>query len=50
MSREIEALETLDEFEDGSYAAYLEYVDLKDNYANSDGLDIRTTTEETKIC
>ena len=30
MSREIEALETLDEFEDGSYAAYLEYVDLKD--------------------
>ena len=72
MSREIEALETLDEFEDGSYAAYLEYVDLKDkcvgepttlfikdnhefysewsDYANSDGLDIRTTTEETKIC
>ena len=72
MSREIEALETLDEFEDGSYAAYLEYVDLKDKcvgeptilfikdnhefysewiyYANSDGLDVRTTTEETKIC
>ena len=30
MTKEIEALETLDEFEDGSYAAYLEYVDLKD--------------------
>ena len=30
MTKEIEALETLDEFEDGSYAAYLEYTALKD--------------------
>ena len=72
MTREIEALETLDEFHDDSYGAYLEYVALKDQcvgepsilylnekheffseydyYAKTDGLDVKITTDETKIC
>ena len=30
MSKEIEALETMDDFSDVEYSAYLEYVALKD--------------------
>mgnify|MGYP003143006621 FL=1 len=30
MSREVEALETMDEFSDEEYSAYLEYTALKD--------------------
>ena len=30
MTKEIEALETLDEYSDDEYAAYLEYTALKD--------------------
>jgi hypothetical protein len=30
MTKIIEALETLDEYDDSDYGAYLEYVDLKD--------------------
>ena len=30
MTKEIEALETLDEYSDDEYAAYLEYTELKD--------------------
>ena len=30
MSKEIEALETMDEFSDEEYSAYLEYMSLKD--------------------
>ena len=30
MSREVEALETMDEFSDEEYSAYLEYTSLKD--------------------
>ena len=30
MTKEIEALETLDEYSDDQYAAYLEYIALKD--------------------
>ena len=30
MTREVEALETMDEFSDEEYSAYLEYIALKD--------------------
>ena len=30
MSKEVEALETMDEFSDEEYSAYLEYIALKD--------------------
>ena len=30
MTKEIEALETLDEYDDQDYSAYLEYTELKD--------------------
>ena len=49
MTKEIEALETLDEYSDDEYAAYLEYTALKDQcmiepttlYINKNGITLQ---------
>ena len=72
MTKEIEALETLDEYSDEEYSAFLEYTQLKDQcmiepttlyindkheflaeweyFAKSDGLEVKHTDCETRIC
>ena len=72
MAKEIEALDTLDEYSDDEYAAFLEYTALKDQcivepttlyidnnheflsewdyFAKADGLDVKITDGETRIC
>ena len=72
MSKDIDALETLDEYSDEEYSAYLEYIALKDQciadpevlyidkdheflseweyFAKADGLEVKHTDCETRIC
>ena len=72
MTKEIEALETMDEYSDEQYSAFLEYTSLKDQcmvepttlylannheffsewkyFAKADGLEIKHTDCETRIC
>ena len=72
MSKDIDALDSLDDYSDEEYSAFLEYTQLKDQcmiepttlyindnheflseweyFAKSDGLEIKHTDCETRIC
>ena len=72
MTKEVEALDTLDEYSDDQYSAFLEYTALKDQciiepttlyidrsheflseweyFAKADGLEVKHTDCETRIC
>ena len=72
MSKDIDALDTLDDYSDEEYSAFLEYTQLKDQcmiapttlyindkheflaeweyFAKSDGLEVKHTDCETRIC
>ena len=72
MSKDIDALDSLDDYADEEYSAFLEYTQLKDQcmiepttlyindkheflseweyFAKADGLEIKHTDCETRIC